>query len=69
VFAGAYLVVVIRGGERTSYDSWKTASAHVAIGDELRGYMPDGTTGYGAVIPRDDPASGVSRWKAVLLPW
>jgi hypothetical protein len=69
VFDGAYVVVVIRRGKRTSYDSWKTASAHVAIGDELRGYMPDGSTGCAQVVPRDDPTLGPSRWKAVVLPW
>jgi hypothetical protein len=68
MFDGAFAVVIIREGVRTRYDSWTTASACVSIGDEVHGYMPDGSTGWLAVVPLDDPDLGPSRWRAVVMP-
>jgi hypothetical protein len=69
MFDGAFAVVLIRHGMRTTYDSWAIASASVEIGDLVRGYMPDGSTDCAEVVARDDPSLGPTRWRAVALPW
>ena len=69
MFDGAFAIAVVHNGYRTTFDSWATASACVEIGDQVRGYMPDGSTSYAEVIPLDDPSLGPSRWRAIVMPW
>jgi hypothetical protein len=67
MFDGAFAVVLIRNGVRTRYDSWLAATPYVEIGDEVRGYMPNGTTGWAEIIHRGDRSEGIGPWRAVQL--
>jgi hypothetical protein len=70
MFTAANMIRVIReGGPAGSYNSWAEALPNIRVGDELRGFFPDGTTKCADVIEHDFPeVGGALVWKPILRP-